>query len=468
MTAASPAPAPDPARGPAPEPTIDRRGTVAWMLFDWANQPFQTLITTFIFAPYFAAQVVGDPVAGQAAWGSINALAGAIIMILSPILGAVADRTGARKPWIAWFSLPYLVGCAGLWLAAPGISPLWPVLVAYALGFLGSEFTTLFTNAMLPDLGPRREIGRISGSGWALGYVGGLVSLTLVLTLLAPAPGSPHTMLGIAPILGLDPSLGEPARATGPLSAIWYALFVLPLFLFTRDAPRRVAPAGAIRAGLADLWATIRGLRHQRSLAAFLAGSMIYRDALAALFTFGGIYAAGVLGWGLFQLGIFGISSAATGALGAWLGGRADRAFGPRPVIVAAIWLLILVCALVLATARDAVLFLPVPPGSRLPDLVFFVAGGLLGAACGTLQAASRTLLVHQADGRVAPAQAFGLYALSGRATAFIGPALVAAVTTATGSQRLGVSPVILLFLIGLLLLGWVKSEPAPLADPDV
>jgi UMF1 family MFS transporter len=186
---------------------------------------------------------------------------------------------------------------------------------------------------------------------------------------------------------------------------------------------------------------------------------MIYRDALAALFTFGGIYAAGVLGWGMFELGVFGIVAAAIGTLGAWIGGRADRAFGPRPVIVASIWLLILVCAVALMTTRERVLGLPVPAGSRFPDAVFMLAGGLLGAAAGALQAASRTLLVHQAHGRVAPAQAFGLFALSGRATAFVGPALIAAVTAVTGSQRLGVTPVILLFLLGLVLLSWVQIE---------
>jgi MFS transporter, UMF1 family len=156
---------------------------------------------------------------------------------------------------------------------------------------------------------------------------------------------------------------------------------------------------------------------------------MVYRDGLAALFVFGGIYAAGVLGWGLFELGVFGIVAAATGALGAWIGGRADRAFGPKPVIVASILGLIVVCIVALLTTREAVLLFPVAPGSALPDRVFLAAGGLLGAMAGVMQAASRTLLVHQAEGRVASAQAFGLYAFSGKATAFIGPAMIAFTT---------------------------------------
>lgn len=220
-----------------------RRGVLAWMLFDWANQPFQTLIVTFVFAPYFVAEVARDPAAGQALWGAASALAGAFTALLSPVLGAVADRTGARKRWIAAFSLPYVLGCAGLWLAAPAASDPTPVLACFALAFIGSEFTLLFTNAMLPNLGPRAALGRISGSGWAMGYLGGLAALVLTLAFLAPAPGSERTLLGISPILGLEPASGEPARATGPLSALWYVLFALPLFLLTPDShPARPSP----------------------------------------------------------------------------------------------------------------------------------------------------------------------------------------------------------------------------------
>ncbi len=436
------------------------------MLFDWANQPFQTLIVTFLFAPYFAARVAPDPVTGQALWGTATAVAGGITAALAPVLGAVADRTGARKRWIAAFSLPYLLGCAGLWIAAPGLADPLPVLLLFGLAYLGSEATLLFTNSMLPDLGPRTAIGRISGSGWAMGYLGGLAALILTLGLLAPAPGSERTLLGLAPLFGLDPALGEPERATGPLSALWYLAFALPLFLFTPDTAPRMALRPALHQGLRDLASTLRSLRQKRSLALYLLASMLYRDALGAMFVFGGIFAAGVLGWGLFQLGVFGIIAAAAGAAGAWLGGRADSAYGPRPVITASIWLLVAVGLVILLTGRESVLLIPVAPASSLPDLVFGLAGALLGAAAGSLQAASRTMLVEQAEGQIASGQAFGLYALSGKVTAFIGPALVAAVTAATGSQRLGISPVIGLFLAGLALLYLVKPAPPPAMDP--
>lgn len=448
-----------------PTPTPSDRGIRAWMLFDWANQPFQTLVVTFVFGPWFVAQAIGDPVQGQALWGWASAAAGAVAALLAPVLGATADRTGGRKAWVLAASVPYVVGCLGLWLATPAMADPTIVLVAFALAFVGSELGVVFTNAMLPGLAPRSMIGRISGSGWALGYLGGLVSLVAVLLFFAPAPGRDVTLLGIPPILGLDPALGEPERAVGPLSALWYVVFALPLFLYTPDVPR-VRGGNALRAGLADLGRTVRTVRRHRSFTAFLVASMVYRDALAALYAFGGIYAAGVLGWGAFQLGVFGIVAATVGTIGTYLAGRADQAFGPRPVIIVSIWVLIAVGISALLTTRTLVLGLPVPEGSRLPDIAFLAAGGLLGAAGGAVQAASRTMLVHLAEGRVLPAQAFGLFALSGRATAFVGPALVAAVTTLSGSQRLGVSPLILLFLLGLALLYWVGREDELPRDP--
>ncbi|MEM8789890.1 MAG: MFS transporter [Pseudomonadota bacterium] len=429
-------------------------GARAWMLFDWANQPFYTLVLTFIFAPYFAAQVVGDPAQGQILWANLQ-LAGALsVAALAPILGAIADRAGPRKPWIAAFSALFVAGCLGLWTATPG-APLWPVCAAFLLAFVASEASLIFINAMLPDLGPRREIGRISGAGWAMGYAGGVAALILVLVLLAPAGDGTRTLAGLTPLL--DPETGAPQRATGPLTAAWFALFAAPFFLLTPDAPRRAGLARAAREGLASLRATIAGLPRETPLLRFLIAAMLYRDGLAGLFAFGGIYAAGTLGWGLTQLGLFGILAAATGAVGAYAGGFADRAFGPKPVIMTAIVVLILVCTAALTTAPTRALGLPVPAGSPLPDAIFFACGAALGAGAGALQAASRTLLVHLAETRVPMTEAFGLYALAGKATAFLAPAAIAATTAATGSQALGVSPVIALFAAGLALLYWVE-----------
>jgi len=434
------------------------RGAWAWMLFDWANQPFYTLVITFIFAPYFASQVVGDPVAGQALWGQVMTIAALLVAFTAPVLGSVADATGRRKPWIAIFSVLFVIGCMGLWMAEPGREPLWPVLLCFILAFAASEYSLIFTNAMLPDLGPKEEIGRISGSGWAMGYAGGVIVLILVLLLVAPSGETGKTLIGLNPIFGLDPEKGEPARAMGPLAGVWLAIFALPLFVLTPDAPKRMALGPAIRQGISSLAGTLRSLPRMGDLTTYLIASLLYRDGLAGLFGFGGIYALGVLGWGITEMGVFGIIAAITGAIGAFLGGRADKAFGPKPVIAISIILLIFVCIAALTTSRGAVLLIPVGEASQLPDIVFFICGGFMGATAGSLQASSRTLLVYLADGRMPMTEAFGLYALSGKATAFIAITLITVTTTLTGSQALGVSPVIVLFALGLGLLYWVKT----------
>ena len=448
-----------------------RRGIWGWMLFDWAQQPFHTLIITFVFAPYFAASVAPDAATGQSLWGYATGIGGLAIALSSPVLGAIADATGPRKPWILVFSLIGIVACFMLWYATPGMENLTWMLLVIALAVFGMEFAAVFNNAMMADLVPRSQLGRLSGSAWALGYLGGLVSLVIVLGLFSASPESGRTLIGLTPIFGLDPATHQGDRAAGPFTAIWYALFVIPMFLFTPDVVRRVSQAGAVRQGLSRLGRTLRGLPSERSYFSFLISSMFYRDALNALYAFGGIYAAGVLGWSIIQIGIFGILANITGAIGAWLGGRADQRFGPKAVVAATTTLLAFCCILVISTTKSEVLFVSIAaPGetSSLPDIVFYVAGALIGAAGGSLQAASRTLLVDQVD-RDRVTEAFGLYALSGKATTFLGPFSIAIVTayfaseafglTAQDAQRLGVTPVVALFLIGLILLPWVKSR---------
>ncbi len=438
-----------------------RRSVWGWMFFDWANQPYHTLILTFIFAPYFATRVAEDPVAGQASWGYAVAAGSIIVALLAPILGAVADAGGARRPWIVGFSVVYVLGVAGLWMAAPDAGNVTLVLGFLILALIGAEFTTVFTNALLPELGTKSEIGRISGSGWAMGYFGGLCSLAIVLCFLAPAPGSERTLIGLEPVLGLDAAQGEGARATGPMSAIWYAVFMVPFFLWAPDSPRRPTASKAVRTGLQHLGRTLRKLPSRRSLFAYLLSSMFYRDALSGLYVFGGIYAAGVLGWETFQLGIFGIIGALAGAVGAWAGGFVDQRRGPKPVIVLTTVVLIVVSAAIISTGPGEVFFFrvgsPESP-SLLPDIMFFACGSLIGAAGGSLQASSRSMLVRQAESGGA-AEAFGIYALAGKATAFIAPFLIALTTNLTDSQRTGVTPILLLFVIGLGLMAFVDAD---------
>lgn len=450
---------------PTRKPYAGRSALVGWILFDWAAQPYFTLITTFVYAPFFASAIAADPASGQALWGFATSAAGLTIALFSPVLGAIADAGGPRKPWIAGFGALLVIGTALLWFGRPGDPDSLPiVLAAYVLATIGAEFATVFNNAMMPSLVPPERLGRLSGTGWAMGYVGGLVSLVATLGFLAADPQTGRTLLGLTPLFGLDPSLREGDRAAGPLSAVWFIVFVLPLFLFTPDYAARRPLRSAVRQGLSTLRGTLRELPQRRNVAIFLLANMVYTDGLVALFAFGGIYAAGTFGWGTIEIGVFGILLTITGTLGAYFGGKLDDRFGPKPVILGSLAILIAVGAGILSIGRDHIGFviavLPPDPNAGLfsgaAERVYVLLGLLIGIAAGPMQAASRSLLV-----RLAPpdrvAQFFGLFALSGRVTSFVGPFLVGLVTAATASQRSGMTVLIALFAIGALLLTRVR-----------
>ena len=433
-----------------------------WYFFDFASQPYNTLLLTFIFAPYMArimASIMGDGSAAQSVWGYGIGFAGLVIAIASPLLGAVADRTGGRMKFIMLFSVMYVVGAAALWYAAPGNLNVWFIMLMFGIGLIGMEFATSFTNAMMPDLVDEKDLGSVSGSGFSFGYFGGFLTLLIMLLLLDDGTNG-KTLLGNAPLFGLDPAMREGTRSVGPLSAIWYVVFMIPFFMWVHETPQRGAvPIGvALREAIPDLMRTLRTLPARPSFSAYLASSMFYRDALNGMYTFGGIYAAGVLGWKTMNIGIFGILAIISGIIFSWLGGKADKHFGPKPVITATVIVLTLTALAVVGISRESVIGLPVGPDSQLPDYAFYFVGVLIGAAGGVLQAASRTMMVHQAD----PArmtEAFGLFALTGKATSFIAPLLIAVATQISGSQSIGVIPLVGLFLIGLILLFWVKPH---------
>lgn len=427
-----------------------------WFFFDWASQPYNTLLITFIFAPYIK-ELIGDGAQAQAAWGFGIAAAGLVIAVLAPVFGAMADTSGNRLRWIWGFSLLYVIGSFGIWFAEPDSFNLITTLVFFAIGMIGMEFATIFTNAMLPDLGSKEEIGRISGNGWAFGYVGGLIALALMLVFFAESAETGKTFVGLDPALGLNADAREGTRFVGPLTGLWYIVFMVPFFLWVRDPKGRKAPAGAVRKSLVGLWHTIKGLPQHPSLFAYLGSSMLYRDALNGLYTFGGIYAAGVLGWSVVDTGVFGIIAIISGAIFAWLGGRADERFGPKPVIRVSILGLTAITFAVSMISPASVFLIPVPEGSALPTILFYILGAGIGAFGGVIQSASRTMMVRQADPE-RMTEAFGLYALAGKATSFLAPFLIGTVTLITDSQQLGIVPLVGLFLLGLWALRYVSD----------
>ena len=401
-----------------------RSAVIGWIFFDWAAQPYFTLITTFVFAPYFATHVAPDAASGQSLWGFATAAAGLMIALMSPVLGAIADASGRRKPWIAAFGAMLVIGSGLMWFGRPGDpGVIVPLLLAYGLATIGVEFATVFNNAMMPTLVPPDQIGRLSGTGWATGYLGGILSLILVLGFLAASPETGRTLFGFVPLFGLDPVTHQGDRISGPLTGIWFVVFVLPMFLLTPDYPAKRPIRAALTEGLTELRDTLRELPRRKSMAAFLLANMIYTDGLVSLFAFGGIYAAGTFGWNTIQIGSFGIILAIAGTLGAWLGGKLDDLLGPKTVIAGSMSMLLLAIIVILLVDRDHVFFVqvvPPSPGGALfasaAERAYLVLGCVIGAAGGPLQAASRSLLI-----RIAPrdriAQYFGLFALTGKVT---------------------------------------------------
>jgi MFS transporter, UMF1 family len=442
-----------------------RAAVIGWIFFDWAAQPYFTLITTFVFAPYFANHVAPDPATGQSLWGFATAASGMMIALMSPVLGAIADASGRRKPWIAGFGALLVIGASLMWIGKPGdVSVIPPLLLAFSIATIGAEFATVFNNAMMPTLVPPDRIGRLSGTGWATGYVGGILSLILVLGFLAASPESGLTLFGLKPLFGLDTVTHQGDRIVGPLTGVWFIIFVLPMFLLTPDYPARRPLRDAVREGLVELKQTLAELPKQKSLAAFLLANMIYTDGLVSLFAFGGIYAASTFGWDTIRIGSFGIILAVAGTFGAWLGGKLDDKLGPKRVIAASMTILLASVVAILLVDKEHILFIKVaPPEPNGPlfaaaaERAYLFLGCLIGAAGGPLQAASRTLLIRMAP-KDRIAQYFGLFALTGKVTSFIGPLLIGIVTAAADSQKAGMATIVLFFIAGLALLARVRD----------
>lgn len=432
---------PSPLQSSLPGAPENRRALWSWALYDWANSAFFTIILTFVFAQYFSVSVIQDEVAGTRAWGNIVGIAGVVIAILAPILGAVADQSGRRKPWLISFTLLCVISSAMLWTVTPDQSQFWTAALWVGLGTLGAEFAFIFYNSMLPDLARPERTGRWSGWAWGLGYVGGIASLMVALYGFIEADGT---------FFNLDRDAAEHVRATFVLVAVWYLVFALPAFFFIPDRPSTGLSLGAAtRAGLAQLKQSIAHVRQYRDIVRFLVARMLYTDGLATIFTFGGVYAAGTFNMSPTEVLQFAIAlnvTAGLGALGfAWI----DDALGGRNTI--------LLSLVGLGCSAFAIL---VVDGAT----AFWIWGMILGIFVGPLQSASRSHLA-----RVAPphlqTQMFGLFAFSGKATAFAGPLLVGWVTSVTDSQRWGMSTILLFLLIGFVLMLKVPATEARKAE---
>lgn len=404
-------------------PHSSKRGLISWALYDWANSAFTTVVITFVFATYFAKSVAVDAVTGTTQWGYAISLSGLAIAIFAPILGALADKSGRRKPWVGAFTAIAVIATALLWFIEADPSFIIWALVLVAVGNFAFEMAFVFYNAMLPDLVSKMWFGRLSGWAWGLGYAGGLSCLVIIL-------------------VGFDLKSLTQVRGTSLLVAIWFALFSIPFFLWTPDrSSTGRAPSAVISEGLRTLVSTIRHLGEYRDIARFLLARMIYNDGLVTLFAFGGIYAAGTFGMSFDEVLQFAVAINVTSGIGAAVFGWIDDRIGPKRTVLIALSALALLSAGLLMVETKT---------------MFWVLGVPLGLFVGPVQAASRSMMAHRVPKEL-ETEMFGLYAFSGKATAFLGPAVLAFTTDMFSSQRAGMATILIFFVVGGLLMLTVK-----------
>ena len=453
-------------------PAAGPLGYQSWALFEWARNPYVILVTIYIFAPYFSTTVVGDPVRGQSLLGYANSLSGALIALMAPFLGAIADKKGRRKPWIAGFVAFMVPAIYLLWFASPdgggiGIFPALALIVVIAITF---EFTAVFHNAMLPSVAPASKIGMISGMALAYGNVAGLLLMLFVLYAFALPGDGAWSFVPDLPLFGIDQLRSEQDRIVAPLTAIWLLAFTLPLLLFTPDAPDAGLPIRrAVTQGLREVWETVRQLRHYSNIALYLFARMIFNDGMVGVLIFSGVYAAGTFGWGTTTLLLFGIITSFSAAVGAVIGGKLDDRLGSKKAVLIAVGGTATLLAVAVTIQPDSILFVPYAGGeplwsfpyfNTLPEFLYFANTQLFAMFITVGFASARTMLA-----RIAPptmmTQFFGLYALSGTATAFLAPLLVGIFTGLFESQRAGYASLIILLTAGFLLMFLVKEERA-------
>jgi UMF1 family MFS transporter len=428
----------------------NRRAIYSWALYDFANSPFTTLVVTFVYATYFSEFIAANSVQGQTLWGYAITTTALIVAISSPFLGAIADQGGYRKRFVVIATLITAAATAALYGVVPGQIVL--ALILFVIANVAFELAIVFYNAYLPDLTRPSDIGRISGWGWGLGYIGGLLALIVALVTLV----QPQALIGYVaetglsipdePWFGFSIENGENVRATNLLVAIWLLVFSLPLFLFVHERKSiRSSTAAVVSGSFQQLTATFREIRKHKEMVKFLLARLVYNDGLVTIFAFGGIYASGTFGFSLTDVLVFGIVINFAAGIGAIAMGYVDDWIGAKRTIVISLLGLIL-AGCIGVFAREAVWF--------------WFAGILIGIFSGPNQAASRSLM-----GRYIPKglenEFFGFFAFSGKLTAFIGPLLLAFVTDVAQSQRAGLVVVIVLFVLGLIMLGPVREPEA-------
>lgn len=439
-----------------------------WAAFEGFRDPAVVLITIYVFMPYYVQSVAPDPAEGQALVARANQYAGWIVALTAPLMGAVVDRLGPRKPVLTLAVLAMIPLHLALWFVTPG-GPIGPVAFVAIVALAGMFFawTEVTHNALILSAA-RGQVARTSGLGLALGNATSVAFLVFVLWAFS-LPGNvdwgwvPHQ-----PLFGIDQSLHEPARLTGPIVAVSLAIGLGLILWGVPDLPPTgQRPGEALRGGLRDLAGMLHELKAEREVAKFLAARMIYADGKTAILIFSGVLAAGVMGWQTLQMLVYGIILSILAVSGGLLAGRIDPVFGPRRAVLVEILVTAVCVVALLGTQPGQIAWIPVStaPLHGLPmfrtaaEMGFVGIAGLSAISITAAYASSRTLLTVL----VKPERAgtfFGLYALSGTATMWLGPMLVAWGTRASGSQQGGFATILLLLAVGFAVLLTVQAPP--------
>ncbi|MBG6059138.1 UMF1 family MFS transporter [Cryobacterium sp. MP_M5] len=417
-----------------------RRRVVAWSFWDWGSAAFNAVVTTFVFTVYITGSSFGDKDVISAQLGWALAIAGFLVAVLAPITGQRSDTSGRRKLWLGVNTFIVVVITAGMFFvqASPGFLLLGLFLVAAGNVFF--EFASVNYNAMLAQVSTPRTIGKVSGFGWGMGYIGGIVLLLIVyFGFIKPEVG----------LFGVTGENGLSVRVAMLISAAWFGLFALPVLLavpeYHSPATVRRERVGFLRSyvvlgqDIARLWRTSRHTVY------FLIASAVFRDGLAGVFTFGGVLAASVFGFSPGEVIIFAIAANVVAGIATISVGVLDDRLGAKPVIVTALVGLI-VCGGLVFFLHDG------------GQIVFWTAGLALTLFVGPAQSASRTFLARLIPpGR--EGEVFGLYATTGRAVSFLAPTMFALMVTIFGETYWGILGIVLVLFVGLLVLIPVKPK---------
>lgn len=447
----------------------------AWALYEGGRDPYGNLVSVFIFAPYFTSVVVGDPVKGQVLMATMTTIYSLVVAMTAPFLGAATERFGARKPLLLLITALMAPLIWSLWFVTPGGGGLSIGATLWVLGAIGILFvySQVLHHSMLIDAAGARGVRHASGLGLALANLFAVLALVFCLWAFA-LPGSPTAaVLGFVParpLFGIDPATAEPSRIVAPIEASLLVICALPLFLFAPDAPRTgVGLIQAVKGGARELMATVRSLRGERDVGVFLLARMLFTDGMTSVVVFCGVLAAGVMHWRALEMMAFGIALASFACVGGLVGGWLDGRVGPKRAIQVEIAAALTCLLAQLGMGRDRILYAwrydPMAHAAAWPGPVFRTTPELvyLAFSCGVAlfvtahYASSRTLLTRLAPADKLPAL-FGLYALSGTATVWLGSLLVKLATQTFHSQKAGFIPIALLLVLGFIGMAFVTG----------